>query len=428
MRRLPLADELPYHFYPPRLRAFWAWLGWPYIRHLIRGELKVAAIDVAGIEHLRPLLGSGDGILLAPNHCDHADCGVIFDLSRRLGRPFCYMAAHQIFTGMNRWFLPRLGVFPVDREGSDLRAFKAGVEVLAEGRNPLVVFPEGEIYHMADRLTPLREGAAALAIAAAKRVAGAGRKVWVVPAAIKYRFPEGHDPCPALEARMSELETRFTWFPRDDRDLVRRIYDYAEAMLTLKELEYFGATRTGPLAGRIAALSASILDRLEDKHFGKRSSAPAPVRVKALRHSCLEKLAAPETTTAEARAIRGDLNDAFVVIQAFSYPGDYLRSGPTVERAAEILTLFEQDIRGADMALPVATRRAHLRVGVPLDVSALLAAGGRSRAVGATLTHSLEGAIQGLLDSIPPGRPLAVGPPIACGEGVGQSAIPSSGM
>ena len=57
---------------------------------------------------------------------------------------------------MARHLLPRIGAFPIDREGADLRAFKAGVEILARGRQPLVIFPEGEVYHVYDRLTPLR--------------------------------------------------------------------------------------------------------------------------------------------------------------------------------------------------------------------------------------------------------------------------------
>jgi len=406
MNRLPLADELPYHFYPPKVRAIWTRVGWPYIRHLIRTRNRVLEIDVAGTEHLQPLLGRGDGILLAPNHCDNGDCGVMFDLGRRLGRPFCYMAAYQIFTGLNRWFLPRLGVFPVDREGSDLKAFKAGVEVLTAGKHPLVVFPEGEIYHMADRLTPLREGAAALAVTAARRLAESGRKVWVVPVAIKYRFLDGHDPAPALAELMSELEARFTWWPRTDRGLVRRIYDYAEAILALKELEYLGVARTGTLAERLDSLRAHILDAHEDRHFKKRSAEPVPVRVKNLRHACLELLAKPETTAEEAHALRSELNDLFVVIQSFSYPGAYVRQCPTQERAAEILTKFEQDVLGVDPALPRAPRRALLRLGAPLDVADYLRDGAKPRVVVPALTATLESRIQGLLDAIGPGKPI----------------------
>jgi 1-acyl-sn-glycerol-3-phosphate acyltransferase len=234
MRRLPLADELPYRFYPPRIHPLWGWLAKFYIRHQLRHELQVHAVEVAGLDALKPLLARGDGVLIAPNHCDNADAAVMFEVSWRVGRPFYFMAAYQLFTGLNRIHLPRMGVFPVDREGSDLRAFKAGVEILTAGKHPLVVFPEGEVYHMADRLTPLREGAAALAATAARKVAESGRTVWIVPVAIKYRFLGAHDPLPALEHLMADLEARYTWWPRTDHDLVERIYFYAEGMLALK--------------------------------------------------------------------------------------------------------------------------------------------------------------------------------------------------
>ena len=409
MDRLPLADELPYHFYPPKLRPLWSKLGWPYIRHLLRGEQRVAGIEVAGIEHVRPLLGRGDGILLAPNHADSADGGVLFALARRLGRPTCTMAAYQLFTGMNRWLLPLIGVFPVDREGSDLKAFKAGVEILTAARYPLVVFPEGEIYHTGDRLTPLREGAAALAVTAARRI-GEGKTVWIVPVGIKYRFLDGHDPTPALSALMSDLEGRFTWWPRTDKGLVDRIYAYAEAMLALKELEYHGETRPGPLKDRLAALRSHILDAMDDRHSGKRSDEPVPVRVKDLRRSCLDRLARPETTPEERDSLRRDLNEQFVAIQLYSYPGDYVRECPTLERIAEVLTKFEQDALGIAEALPRGPRRAFVRLGAPLDVGDRIRSGGKARTVVPALTADLESRMQALLDEIGPGHPQVARP------------------
>jgi hypothetical protein len=407
MRRLPLADQLPYRFYPPRIHPLWIWLGQFYIRHQVRRELLVHAFEVAGIEALRPLLERGDGVLIAPNHCDNADAGVMFEVSRRAGRPFYFMAAYQLFTGLNRFHLPRMGVFPVDREGSDLKAFKAGVEILSAGKHPLVVFPEGEVYHMADRLTPLREGAAALAATAARKVAEAGRTVWIVPAAIKYRFLDGHDPLPALGHLMDDLEARYTWWPRNDHDLVERIYFYAEGMLALKELEYLGVVHHGPIKGRIAALRAFLLDRIEDRRLGKRSVAPDPVRVKELRRACLDALAEPGCTPGEADSLRHDLNDLFFVVQLYSYPGDYVKECPTVERVAETLMKFEQDVFGiSEMIRPRGPRRALVRLGAAIDVGAALKAAGKPRHAAVTLTTELEHRIQDLLDALGPGRPL----------------------
>ncbi|HMF35826.1 MAG TPA: 1-acyl-sn-glycerol-3-phosphate acyltransferase, partial [Isosphaeraceae bacterium] len=250
MHRLPLPDELPYQFQPPRLSPFWVRASRLYVSYLLRRTQVVREIDDVGLEQLKALKGKGDGVLITPNHPDLADPAVMFMISRRAGVPFCYMAAYQIFTGnagLRKFILPRLGVFPVDREGADRSAFQAGLDVLTQGKNPLVVFPEGEIYFLGDRLTPLREGAAALALAAARKVAERGRTVWIIPTAIRYRFLEDHDPLPELHRLMDTLEARFTWWDPCGRSIIERLYRYAEGMLALKELEYLDAPQPGTL-------------------------------------------------------------------------------------------------------------------------------------------------------------------------------------
>jgi hypothetical protein len=332
----------------------------------------------------------------------------MYELSRRLARPFYYMAAYQIFKGKAGWFLPRIGVFPVDREGADVTAFKTGVNLLAGGKNPLVIFPEGEIYRLADRLTPIREGAVAVAATATRRLDDAGKTVWIVPVALKYRFLDDHDPMPALESLMDDLERRFTWWPRRDHGLIERIYHYAEGLLGLKEHEFLGGTRPGELRGRIAHLAESILGEIERRRVGgKARGATVPERVKELRRACLDLLADPKTTPGVARAIRRELHDIFVAVQLFSYPGDYVRECPTRERVAETLAKFEEDVLGADPALPHAPRRAIVRVGEPIDVRAALAGAGRPRAAVSALTTDLESRLQSLLDTIAPGRLIA---------------------
>jgi len=409
MNRLQLGDQVPYEFFEPQVGRFWLWLGRLYSRRFfLPKQQKVMGVEASGLDALLPLFAKGDGVLIAPNHPDHADCGVMLELGRRAGRAFYFMAAYQIFrghAGMARFMLPRVGAFPVDREGADLRAFKTAVDILARGGDPLVIFPEGEIYHVCDHLTPIREGAAAVATTAAKRSAEAGRTVWVVPTAIKYRFLDGEDPIPALGATMDRLESWFTWWPRRGHALVDRIYAYAEGMLGLKELEYFGAAQSGTIKGRIVALRDAILDRLEDRHFGKRRADPVPLRVKELRRACLEGLADASTNPESADALRADLNDVFVAVQLYSYPGDYLHQGPTVERVAETIMKFEQDIVGADPS-PPAARRAIVAFGEPIDVRARMAAHDRPRKAVASITADLESRIQSMLDAIGPGRPL----------------------
>ncbi len=83
------------------------------------------------------------------------------------------MSARETFEkgfGINGFILQRMGAFSVDREGSDIQAIKKAMSILQKGKYPLVMFPEGEIYHLNERLTPLNEGAATLALRVAKKM------------------------------------------------------------------------------------------------------------------------------------------------------------------------------------------------------------------------------------------------------------------
>jgi 1-acyl-sn-glycerol-3-phosphate acyltransferase len=410
MDRQPLGDQFPYHFYQPKPNRFWWHLGRFYNSwQILSREQKVVKVEIQGLEHLKPLLNRGDGVLLTPNHPDSADPATFFEVSHRLGQPFTYLAGFQLFHGKARFILPKIGAFPIDREGTDLRAFKAGVEILTRAVYPLVIFPEGEVYHTSDRLTPIREGAVAFATTACKRFEEHGKTVWIVPTAVKYRFVDSSNPLPELAKLMSRLEARFTWWPRSDRSLVERIYRYAEGLLGLKELEMLGWTRSGELKPRIVSLRNAILDRLEDKRIGKRRTDPVPIRIKEIRRACLVDLAEPGTTNAEVREINHDLNDVFVALQLFSYPGDYVRDQPSLERIAETLLKFEQDVFGTEAAIPRGERRAIVKFGKPINVANRLAELGKPRVANVQLTTELEGRIQSLLDEIGPGRSIEDG-------------------
>ena len=106
-------------------------------------------------------------MLITPNHSCHADPSVLYWVADQLRIPFYFMAAWQIFMRAN-WFrllvLRHHGCFSVDREGTDIRAFRQAVEILRNKSHPLVIFPEGEIYHINKCVTPFRDGPSAIAL------------------------------------------------------------------------------------------------------------------------------------------------------------------------------------------------------------------------------------------------------------------------
>jgi hypothetical protein len=289
-----------------------------------------------------------------------------------------------------QWSMQRHGCFSIDRENVDLSAFRLSIEILRDSPYPLVIFPEGDIYHTNDRVTPFRDGAAAVALAAAKR---SGRRIVCVPCALKWWFLD--DPTPKLLELMDRLEERLLWRPRPDLALPERIYRLAGGMLALKEQEYLGAAQTGTILQRREALITTVLQQMEQLHDLK-AAGTVPERVKTLRQTVITKQQLPDLADAQRAELAGQMEELFTVVQMFSYPGDYVAECPSRERIAETLDKFEEDLFRVTYPGVRGRRRVVVRFGEPLEVPR-----GRTRKeAAAELTTELERRVQGLLDEL----------------------------
>jgi hypothetical protein len=293
-------------------------------------------------------------------------------------------------SSFQRWVMQRHGCYSIDRESADLGAFKRSVEILRTHYCPLAIFPEGDIYHTNDRVMPFREGAAAIALSAAKR---ADRPIVAVPAAIQCHYV--NDPMPGLLDLMSRLETAVHWRPRPDMPLTDRIYRFASGMLALKELEYLGQPQSGSVPQRTRFLANQILEEKEQRFGIVRKTDAIPERVKELRRTFIEQLERPDLDRQSHLQLKRDMEDLFFVIQLYSYPGDYVAENPTVERIAETLDKFEEDVLKVTYPKPRGDRRATVAFGDPISIPADRGA----RDAVAELTSRLEQGVQGLLDA-----------------------------
>lgn len=388
------AYQTPPQWWSPKLNVLWVKLFKP-IRRLVREkDLKLVDIEIQNIEKLYSAISGGGGVLITPNHSSHADPLTLYKVCDDVGIPFYFMAAWQVFEKSNRFRKLNLrlhGCFSVDREGTDMRAFRQAVDVLKAKKNPLVIFPEGEIYHVNDLVTPFRDGPAAIAITAAKKADG---PVVCVPCGVKYVYVD--DPTEQLEEIMARLEDNLLWRVRKDRPLDERVYRFAEAILGVKELEYLERIQTGTLTERIKNMSVTILERLEQQYgIEPDDGRTLPERVKNCRREAIKKL---ESDDAKGQAEAKDyLDDVMVVAQLFSYPGEYISSKPTIERIAETIDKFEEDILKSPSAGIRANRKAIVRFGDPIDVAEYRKS--KKDGVG-RLTNELERRVQDLLDEI----------------------------
>ena len=397
MNRQPY--ETPPCWWSPRLNPRWVrfWRPFRRLRGLwLQGLTKV---EIVGGQHLQAAQAAGHGVLITPNHPAHADPFVMQEASDRLRAPFYFMAAWQVFA-MTHWIgrgiLRQHGCFSVNREGHDIQAFREAVRIL-QSHQPLVIFPEGEVMHLNDRVMPFRRGAATAALRAAHR---SQRPVACLPTAIKYYYT--NDPQPRLLALTRRLEQRLGLPFHPNMTLAKRIVRTTEAMLEVKEVECFGMPQAGPNVERRERLIAELLTRLETS-YGITAPGTTSERVKRIRRQAIAVLEG-SATDSQCEAAQCDLDDLFAVMQLFSYPADYLAGNPSVERLAETLDKLEEDVLEAPTARRRGIRRTVIAFGEP--VFALPNADRKAAAV--ELTETLETRVQALLDSLdhpPPARP-----------------------
>ena len=111
--------------------------------------------------------------------------------------------------------------------------------------------------------------------------------------------------------------------------------------------------------------------------------------------AALDELTAAYEQARKDPVFRADLDTLFGIVQLYSYPGDYLAEEPSIERIAETLDKFEEDVLSAKYPAVRGERRAVMRFGEPI-----LAREHGPRDAAAQLTRLLQERVQGLLNEM----------------------------
>lgn len=268
---------------------------------------------------------------------------------------------------LQRFILRRIGAFSIYREGLDRQALQASVDILTEAKRPLVIFPEGVITRTNDRLCTLMDGVSFVARSAAKKRAGGSPpgKVVIHPIAIRYHFHGDIDK--AFHETLDSIEQRLSWRPKREPDRVARIYRVGEALLWLKEIEYFGRPQEGDIPVRLERLIDQILVPLEGEWLEGRSEANTVARVKNLRTAILKDMIAGDIDDNDRERRWNQLADMYLAQQLSHYAPEYVRSNPTNERLLETVEKFEEDLTDESRVHRPMTAEVH--VGEAIEVS-----------------------------------------------------------
>ncbi len=377
------------------MTPWWFRLTNPLRRRALRGQ-RIVRVEVQGLDHLKQSLSNNHGVLLTPNHSFHWDSYCLIEAAQELRLPFYIMTAWQVFAmskPFERHSMQRCGCFSVDREGSDVQSLKTAVDVLQNRKHPLLIFPEGDVYHMNDRVTTFRDGAAAIAILAARK---SERPISIIPVAIKRWYVQ--DPTSSLLETIERLEKRLYWKPQPDRPILDRILHIASGLLALKEMEHLRAPQAGSLSERVERLSTALLRESETRYARSSKQSLIPERVKEVRRAIIEarENAAGNASKEQERQWSADMDNMFLVTQLYSYPGNYMEAKPTIERMAETLDKLEEDALNAAYPTVHGDREVLVRFDQPID----LPMGKEKRMAPAELTDQLEQRVQSMLDEM----------------------------
>ena len=388
--------DQPYEFVPPCHGDFWPNVLKPLLPYYLSRMHGVEAVELLGTERLRKSVEAGHGIMITPNHCRPPDPMVAAHLGYAVGRPIHVMASWHLFkqSTFQRWLLPKAGAFSVYREGMDREALKCAVQILVEARRPLVLFPEGVVSRTNDHVNHLMDGTVFIARNAAKQRAaeGGSGKVVIHPVAIRYFFEGNIDA--TLARALEKIEHRLSWRPQSQLGLADRIVKVGEALLTLKEIEYFGMPKNGELRQRLTELIDHLLVPLEVEWLKGKRDENVVTRVKNLRTALLPEMVSGEIDEAERTRRWSQLADIYLAQQLFFYPPGYFTPQPTPERLLETVERFEEDLTDqAPLNRPI---RAVVEVGEAIEVSPIRERGVETDPVMDRIRMELESMLAGL--------------------------------
>jgi hypothetical protein len=124
-----------------------------------------------------------------------------------------------------------------------------------------------------------------------------------------------------------------------------RLQQIGQALLSLKEIEYFGAARTGDFYQRVDTLIEDVLNKLETEWQIKEKEEGVVARVKAIRSAILPGIINKTVSDDERRRRWKQLAACYYVQQMSHYPRNYVRNSERniPEHILETVERFEED-------------------------------------------------------------------------------------
>ncbi len=369
--------EKPYRFLPPFMADWFPWLmnNRLVLTTLLRCTESIVSVECRRVELLRKSIDDGHAVMLIPNHPRTSDPVVMYDLMRRVKKPFFAMASWHLFNHnwFNRAVIRLFGGYSVNREGLDKASINFTVSTLQKNLRPILMFPEGTTSRTNDSLMPFLDGATFIARSAARRRSKKGLNTVIHPIAIRYLFRGDFES--ELNNLLDPVDEIFGKSMRG-LDPVTRVQCTLEQLVCFKELEFdiSPAPELEPFERR-QRLAESCMQQAENRCFGERSVLSITNRIRNIRANVFPELLDGADLSESERSVRWrDLERTYLAWQMASYPKDYLSGSPSIERILDIAAKINEDL--TDKPRRSGKQKVIIEVGDAIEVPAIKHRGG----------------------------------------------------
>ena len=343
---------------------------------LVRLELALKNklhVDDAELEHLRGLPPDA-GVILISNHADEMDPRICLELSRLSGKRFISMCNREAFdelSGMAGWVLQHLGHFSVERGAHDSHAKQYAIDIVKNGEQILVIFPEGEIFYLNEKIQPFHSGVVEISMQALlqQREKNPDWKAFIVPMALKYHH---HGPIEdALEHRIEKMEIHLNFKPSKEESFTTRLRRIQKTLLAMEETAHnIRQELQHDLFEEITRTEEAILSEIEATHQEIKVH-PSQLIDKAwqLGAAIREELASDDSNQEELKKELADLKE---VAQLTSWHPDYIEEKASFDRLAELVLKLERELFKVKRPKQLTRRDVHVTISTPIDISSFV--------------------------------------------------------
>ncbi|MCK5672118.1 MAG: 1-acyl-sn-glycerol-3-phosphate acyltransferase [Spirochaetales bacterium] len=400
--------DRPFVYFPPKPNRFILTLGKLYNRYYyLRSHVNlVESVDCEGLKEIKLLASDKKNrLLFISNHPTHSDSQIIMEAFRQMGATSNFMAAYDLFfrqSKFNRWVMQKAGSFSVDREAFNSESIKEAVNTLLTGKYHLTIFSEGRPYLQNDWITPLQSGASFIAASAQKRLdaKGKGEQIILIPTAIKLTHIQNCRD--KVITMINSLYDFLNITPNPKLKIEESIEELAIALMEygLKSLG-FPASKGKSLEKRQQSSGEMIIKSLEKEMSIKPGKGKSlNERASAIRSEIHKVMLNPNNNSKLWAHSRIRSQKIMLALKILSYPLEYLRENPSLDRCSEFVERLIEDKQSKAIP-PYSMRKAIVKFGKPFSISEIDSSERQNKNdFFSEITNFSQKSIQDLLDNI----------------------------